>query len=175
MNMYSLRHASFQVGLLVALALGASGLGCSSSDADTPQKGPGYTECGDVTCAPGQHCPQPSLSICEEGCLTDANCVAPQICDPDALNFRKCIGATPPTDSLAACKAACDHFQTCGLAAGETAQCRTDCEGLTEDQRAVIANCDDEACSALPACLGVQCVSNNDCGSGQSCVGYACL
>lgn len=178
MNITSFRHASFQVGLLVALALGAFGVACSSSDAEPPQKGSGYTECGDVNCSPGQHCGQPSLSICEEGCLTDENCPTGQICDPNALNFRKCIGSdepTPPMDSLAACKAACDHFQSCGLPAGDAAQCRTDCEGLTKDQQTVIANCGDDACAMVPQCLGVECLSDKDCASGLTCVGSACL
>ncbi|WP_211365545.1 hypothetical protein [Polyangium fumosum] len=178
MKLASPRYATFQVGLLITLALGAFGLACSSSDAQTPAEGPGYTECGDVTCSPGQHCAQPTVSICEEGCLTDENCPAGQVCDPDGLNFRKCIGSTkpPPTmDSLAACKAACDHFQTCGLAAADTAQCRTDCEGLTNDQRAVIANCGDDACSTVPQCLGVECLSDKDCANGLTCVGSTCL
>ncbi|MDI1450158.1 hypothetical protein [Polyangium sp. 6x1] len=178
MMLASLRRAPFQIVSLLALALGAFGGGCQSSSSETPQKGPGYTECGDVTCSPGQHCEQPSVSICEEGCLTDENCPTQQICDPNASTFRQCIGSSttnPPPDSLAACKAACDHFQTCGLAADETAKCRTDCEGLTEDQRAAIANCGDTACSSLPSCLGVQCVSTNDCQNDQSCVGFTCL
>lgn len=174
----SLRRVPFQVVSFLALAIGVVGVGCQSSDEETPAKGPGYTECGDVTCSPGQHCAQPSVSICEEGCLTDENCPKQQICDPDGGAFRQCIGSTttnPPADSLAACKAACDHFQTCGLSAGETAQCRTDCEGLTEDQRAAIANCGKTECSSVASCLGVQCVSTNDCQNDQSCVGYTCL
>jgi len=178
----SLRFVPSALASLLVLALGAWGVGCQTMSSETPLKGPGFTECGDVTCSPGQHCAQPSVSICDEGCLTDENCPAQQICDPDATTFRQCIGApaedagVPVVDSLAACKAACDHFQSCGLAAGEASKCRTDCEGLTEDQRATIANCGDKVeCSSVPSCLGVQCVSNSDCENGQSCVGYACL
>jgi hypothetical protein len=185
MSLASLRNVASPIVSVLALAL-ASAFGAAGQemDSETPMKGPGYTECGDVTCSPGQHCEQPSVSICEEGCLTDENCPTNQICDPDATTFRQCIGSSssssstgmPPVDSLAACKAACDHFQTCGLAAGDAAKCRTDCEGATKDQQTAIGNCgDDIACSAVPGCLGVQCISDKDCSSGQTCVGYTCL
>lgn len=183
MNLVSRRHVLSPIASLLAVAL-AVGIGCQSMDSETPHKGPGYTECGDVTCAPGQHCAQPAISICDEGCLTDNNCPANQICDPSTTTFRQCIGTTtsssssgmPPIDSLAACKAACDHFQTCGLAAGEVAKCRTDCESATKDQQTAIGNCGDNVeCSAVPGCLGVQCISDSNCSNGQSCVGYNCL
>lgn len=176
MKLASLLRASSALASL-ALAVVASGVGCSSSDGQTPDK-PGYTSCGDVTCSPGQHCAQPSVSICEEGCVSDENCPSGQICETGSAAFRKCIGSTvmpPPVDSLAACKAACDHFQSCGLSAAETAQCRTDCESLTKDQQTAIANCGDDECSAVPQCLGVECVSSNDCPNDQSCVGYTCM
>ncbi|MDI1482666.1 hypothetical protein QHF84_38950 [Polyangium sp. y55x31] len=148
-----------------------------------PHKGPGFDHCGgEVFCSPGQHCADPSLSVCEEGCLTDDNCDPSQMCDPNAAAPRQCIdrptsdAETPMFDSLAGCKAACDHFLDCGLDADEAAQCRTDCEGFTVDQQTDLAHCgDDVACADLPSCLGVQCVSTNDCQNDQSCVENACV
>jgi len=178
----SLRLASLPSGLLLALALGALGLGCKIREDYVPAEMPvpGVTECGDATCSPGQHCADPSLSACKQGCLTDDHCSRSQMCDPDAATSRQCIDR--PTsdmgmlDSLAGCKAACDYFLDCGLAADEAAQCRTDCEGFTPDQQTDLAQCGDTvACADLPSCLGVQCLSTNDCQNDQSCVENACV
>ena len=158
--------------------------GCGGSSTTPLQQG--YTACGSVTCSPGQNCANPSLSVCEEGCISDANCLSGQTCDPNGFPTRICIGSSLPdagvpqtdggTDTLAACRAACEHFQTCGLAAAEAAQCRTDCATLTEDQRAAIAVCGDTACTSVTSCLGVQCLSSDDCGPGaEECLNYQCL
>ncbi|MDI3288641.1 hypothetical protein [Polyangium sp. 15x6] len=179
----SLRLAPLQSGLLLALALGALGLGCKMRQDFVPNKGPGFDHCGgDVFCSPGQHCADFSLSVCEEGCLTDDNCDPSQMCDPDAAAPRQCIdrpttdAETPMFDNLVGCKEACKHFESCGLAADEATQCLTDCEGFTPDQQSAFANCGgDVACSDVALCLNVQCVSTNDCQNDQSCVKFACV
>ncbi len=170
---------TFRSTLVLSFLLSALGA-CGDDAAPSSQ---GYTDCGSVTCQPGQYCEDSRFSSCVDGCLSDANCLGNQYCDtadlvPTCLNRSTPTptdGGPPPADRLAACQSACDHFQSCGLAAGETAQCRSDCAALTSDQQQAVANCDGLACSATPGCLGIDCFSDDQCGFGEECVGGACL
>lgn len=144
----------------------------------------GFSDCGGVTCAPGQYCADPITSFCENGCTSDHNCEDGTHCEitDDFFNEGECVPDQErtedptPADPLAACQAACDHFQDCGLGAAEAAQCRSDCSGLSADQQTAVGNCDDSlSCDATLSCLGVQCFSDGDCGSGGWCVDYTCM
>ena len=147
-----------------------------------PQMQQGYTTCGSLTCQPGQHCDN---FVCDTGCLSDANCLGNQRCDtanPDFAGISQCVNKEvempPPmmmSSALDDCKAACDHFQTCGMAAGDVARCRADCAGLTADQQTAVGNCKSVSCVRATSCLGVDCFNNSDCSTGQSCVGFTCL
>ncbi len=169
--------------LVLSLLLSAFGIACGDDGGGGTDE-QGYTACGGVTCVPGQYCADSRFSDCTDGCLSDANCLGNQYCDTDAF-FPTCLnrdappvimdGGPPPVDGLAACQSACDHFQTCGLAAGETAQCRSDCGGLTADQQRAIGNCGDVSCVSVTSCLGVECLSSDDCGFGEECLGFSCL
>ncbi|MCB9745542.1 MAG: hypothetical protein H6740_23385 [Alphaproteobacteria bacterium] len=146
---------------------------------------PGYTDCGPTTCSPGQYCA--FEGVCENGCTSDANCLPGTECviTDDFFNEGECYGNSVDTgrpddtpsggDPLADCQAACDHFQTCGLGAADASQCRSDCNGLTEDQQIAIGNCEGLTCGATLSCLGVDCFSDSDCGGGQVCLDYTCL
>lgn len=152
---------------------------CSGGDLD-----PGYTSCGGETCQPGQYCFDQLTGFCANGCTSNANCQDGHACQDisDVTGTGTCTeSATPPPpppppgNALAACQAACDGFQDCGLAAGEVAECRHDCTGLTENQQTVVGNCAGRTCGDQLLCLGVDCFSDRDCGGGQSCVGMTCL
>lgn len=178
--------------LCIALgALWAAGLvGCTSSQ-PSPTARQGFTACGEfpsgpVECQPGQYCADATFSRCEPGCTSDVNCAESQTCvKASGESVGDCVNTTvtpqpdagtPPNGSvLEACRAACDHFQTCGLGAAETARCRTDCGSLTEEQQRAIGNCEETSCVSVTRCLGVDCLNDDDCSGGQSCVGFACL
>jgi hypothetical protein len=46
---------------------------------------------------------------------------------------------------------------------------------LTEPQQQAVGNCKDESCVSMPECLGVDCIGDDDCSSGQECWDYSCL
>lgn len=148
----------------------------------------GYTECGSSVCSPGQYCF--GGGMCSNGCTSDANCAEGQSCQDidDVVGYGTCTESAapaggegegenepPPSDPVAACKAAVDEFQSCGLPAGDAAQWRSDCEQLTEDQAIVISNCGDDVCSDQPSCLGLDCFNDDHCAAGEVCVGNDCL
>lgn len=170
-----LRSSFLSVPALIALVAMLGGC-----DGGSTPSGRGFTACGDVTCQPGQYCDDPRFSACSEGCLSDVNCSEGQACDTAAF-FPTCVNtATPadasmPPDQLARCRAACEHFQSCGLPAAEAAQCLTDCAGLSSEQQRVVGNCGEEACASVPACLGIDCLSSADCSGAAECIGGSCL
>lgn len=187
---FTLVRPGAPITALLLLMLGsASHSGCSRGGEGPPETTPptrtqGFTECGSVLCQPGQWC---NNLACETGCLSNVNCAEAQVCDtddPDPFGVSQCVnvGGPPPigdagpgtTDTLADCRAACDRFQTCGLTAADTAGCRSDCAGLSDDQRRAVAGCASMACSGVLGCLGVDCFTDADCPGG-SCVGNACL
>lgn len=167
-----------------ALVFAMSWLACGPSDLE-----PGYTQCGSNVCAPGQYCLQAQTGFCENGCTSDANCQEGHVCTDidDVIGSGTCSESAvdpgndagppppPPPDPLAACQAACDAFQGCGLPAGEVASCRSDCTSLTADQQIAVGNCREESCDAQPGCLGVDCFADDHCAPGEQCVGYDCL
>lgn len=165
---------------LFLLLLCPSALACGTS---SDQRASGYTACGSVTCQPGQYCEDPRFESCVAGCLSNDNCLGDQFCDTDAFSptCQNQTGAPPMSDGgpaadgLAACQAACDHFQSCGLPAGDTAECRAACSGLTADQQQAVANCDGVVCSSVTTCLGVDCLNASDCPAGAECLGTVCL
>lgn len=171
-----------QLLLLFPFALTAAA--CTGDDARPGGGNRGYTDCGGVTCSPGQYCNDPRFAECYDGCLSDANCLENQRCATEASS-PTCVNlttpppmadaGTPPAGGLAACQAACDHFQTCGLGAADTADCRMGCGGLSPDQQQVVANCNGTACSNVTTCLGIQCLNDSDCGAGQECLSGDCL
>ncbi len=162
------------------------GLACPTDNDDSNNEN-GFTACGDETCQPGQHCSDPALSFCTNGCTSDLNCTADSRCedidDFDGIGTCAETGGEgegegegePNEDPLEACQAACDHFQACGLAAAEAASCRTDCVGLNTAQQTAVGNCEATSCSEAPGCLGIDCFSDGDCADGEECVGSACL
>ncbi len=153
---------------------------CGSGDLES-----GYTECGSETCQPGQYCFDQLTGFCDNGCTSNANCQEGHACEniDSVLGTGTCTESAPnpmmmkpmQTDPLAACQAACDGFQDCGLAVAEVAECRHDCTGLTANQQTVVGNCAGRSCNDQLVCLGVECFSDGDCGGGQSCVGMTCL
>lgn len=152
---------------------------CGTTTSPTPEAG--FTRCGGVTCQPGQYCLNETFDNCTDGCLSNINCAADQVCDTDAFN-PTCINTSAPppmmdaaVDGLGACQAACDHFQTCGLGAADTAGCRSQCASLTMDQQLAIGGCGDDLCISVTTCLGVDCLSDADCGAGQECLDFDCL
>lgn len=165
-------------------------LACGGEPAPGPGPGTsstrGYTTCGSQECQPGNYCDNPQLGICSTGCTSDANCLETNVCTDisSVLGTGICsetavVDPPPPPppagDSLAACKAACDSFQQCGLPAGEVAACRNDCNGLTSDQQLVVGNCRNMSCSGQLQCVGFDCFQDSDCGAGQQCLGTLCL
>lgn len=152
---------------------------------------PGYTDCADTVCSPGQYCFGPNL--CANGCTSNANCQDGSACQDidDVVGYGTCSETAappadpppsdpppsdpPPADPVAACKAAVDSFQQCGLPADDAAQWRADCGYLTEDQAIVITNCGEMSCSSQLSCLDVDCFNDSHCGVDESCVGHSCL
>jgi hypothetical protein len=114
--------------------------------------------------------------------VSDENCLPEDRCVIDDLFFNEgvCHPAEAiadgelPSDWLEECKAACDAFQDCGLPAANTATCRTNCEQLTEDQQRAIAGCGELECGDAATCLGVECLSADQCGAGEACEGGFC-
>jgi hypothetical protein len=180
----AMKHAQ-QIAL--ALALPFATLLVTTAGCGGPLE-QGYTDCGSSVCSPGQYCF--GGGVCSNGCTSDANCATGQACQDidDVVGYGTCTESAapaqqqqddapppPPSDPIAACKAAVDSFQSCGLPAGDAAQWRSDCEQLTEDQAIVITNCGDDVCSNQPSCLGLDCFNDEHCAAGESCVGNDCL
>jgi len=169
----------FPTFLLLALAA------CGADAPDEEGLEPGYTECGDTTCAPGQYCFGDGL--CQNGCTSDANCLPEDACviDDDFFNEGTCqpVDGGPVGDDdddgggdpLAACQSACEDFQDCGLSPADTSQCIDDCVGLTETQQQVVGNCGGRSCISTLECLGIECFVDDDCSGAQECVGSYCL
>ncbi len=142
----------------------------------------GESECGNVTCAAGQYCLDPTFDDCTNGCVSDANCAGDSVCtDIDFGGEGICSESTAPgtpvtpRDGLQECLAACDLFGTCGLPVADVAQCRDECPTLSENEQLAVAGCNDSSCTNLPTCLGVDCLSTDDCGGGEVCLDYTCL
>lgn len=152
-------------------------------------KDKGFTDCSGITCQPGQYCFAPG--VCENGCTSDVNCADGQDCDDEGGGFDE-AGVCRDDDSgeegegeggegegeggaLEGCLAACEHFQGCGMSAGDTAQCRNDCPDLSENQQLAVGGCAEGSCSDALTCLEADCFSDNDCGIDEQCVGTSCL
>jgi hypothetical protein len=131
-----------------------------------------------VTCSAGQYCFADGL--CENGCVSDANCLDNEQCVIDDTFFeegscRSEDGPVTASDPLDACEAACEDFQLCGLAPAEASQCIDDCAALSSSEQRAIGNCGGLSCDGTLDCLGVECLSDEDCSGGASCLNYACL
>lgn len=148
----------------------------------------GYTDCSGIECQPGQYCFAPG--VCEAGCTSDVNCAEGQECTDEGEGFSgegvcrdgdpdpepsEGEGEDPPHDALAACLAACDHFQECGATPNDTLGCRNDCPDLSENQQLVVAGCADGSCSETLTCLDLDCFNDSDCGGDEACVGNSCM
>jgi hypothetical protein len=78
--------------------------------------GDGTTPCGtfgteEVTCQAGQYCADSVLSLCENGCLNNANCAGDQVCEKDSgQNVGTCqnTGGSGPTE-----QEFCDKWNAC--------------------------------------------------------------
>jgi len=79
---------------------------------------PGVTD--PVECAAGQYCSDPVLAICENGCLSNANCLSDQTCEKDSgQDVGSCqnkAGDGPTEEEF------CDKLLTCDPS-GTEAQC----------------------------------------------------
>lgn len=119
---------------------------CGSDDSGDDDGGneaqAGFTECGDLTCQPGQHC---SNLLCLDGCLSNVNCAADQTCtDIDsASKLGTCQndeGPGPGKD----CDTFCEKSGACNGPTGE--QCQQVCDAASSE------------------C--VACVNDSNCGQG---------
>lgn len=141
----------------------------------------GETECGSITCSAGQYCADPRFDECTNGCVSDANCADDNVCtDIGIFDEGVCsesANTSPSTqrDGLQECLEACDVFGSCGLPVGEVAQCRDDCPTLSENEQLAVAGCNESSCSNMPTCLGVDCLSDSDCGGNEICLDFTCL
>jgi len=138
---------------LVILAACSLLFACGSDDAadggddDDGGKGgldTGFTECGEFTCQPGQHCDN---FVCLDGCLSNVNCAADQSCAEidSASKLGTCqnepgssSGPGPDKD----CAAFCDKATACGA----PEQCQQICDAASSE------------------C--VSCVIDSNCGQG---------
>ena len=151
-------------------------------------KAKGFTDCSGIECQPGQYCWAPG--VCESGCTSDANCTEDQDCEDEGEGFDGegvCRDGDdgsegegegegePPGNALESCLAACEHFQGCGMSAGDTAQCRNDCPDLSENQQLAVGGCAEGSCGDALTCLEIDCFSDDDCGLDEQCVGTSCL
>lgn len=66
----------------------------------------GYVQCGDehfgVICQPGTYCSGPSIGSCQEGCVSDANCLSHEQCLKNKDTDR--VGDCIPTKKPACCQ-----------------------------------------------------------------------
>jgi hypothetical protein len=169
---------SFVAIVFVSFACATEGPPESGSDEEK-----GFTECSGVTCQPGQFCYAPG--DCQVGCTSDVNCAEGQDCADEGSGFSGegvCRDGGEgegegegETNAAQACADACDFFQSCGLDAGDTAQCHNDCPDLSENQQRAVAGCAEGSCSDARACLDVDCFNDDDCGVDEQCVGNSCL
>jgi hypothetical protein len=124
---------------------GAGGGGSSGNNTSTSSGGSnGTTPCGAVDgspkqCIAGQYCKDETLSICDNGCLSNSNCASDQQCMKDSgANVGSCQG-TATKD--------CATFIT---------KCQA-CQGGS--------SCTQAFCDAASAeCI--TCVNNSNCGQG---------
>lgn len=182
MNQQHTAHRRTLALVAATLALGALPLlsGCLREK--------GFTDCSGITCQPGQYCLAPGL--CESGCTSDVNCAEGQGCANEGEGFNgegvcrdgedppepaEGEGEPEPDDPLEACLAACEHFQGCGAEGSDVLSCRNDCPDLSENQQLVVAGCAEGSCSDTLTCLDIDCFNDDDCGSGEECLGGACL
>jgi hypothetical protein len=114
-------------------------------DGDT---GDGTTDCtppglpDPVTCQAGQYCADPVLAMCENGCLSNANCLPNQICEKQpGIDVGTCqnMAAEGPTE-----QEFCDKLLACDPA-GTMEQCSMFYAGTNETchQCIVDGNCGD--------------------------------
>lgn len=179
---------NYDKSAFIFCSLSALGVACGDSSGGDGQ---GFTECGGVTCQPGQYCVDSRFDDCQPGCTSDVNCAENQSCqDPDFFNVGVCRQAavvTDPTCGNGACEsgedtnscpadctsrpvrdATCDgyaqHAQECGLLASLAEGIRQSCQDLDADtQRALIACNASETCSELRSCSGVDCFADGQC------------
>ncbi len=156
--------ACFLIGALAA---------CPPAEEDP--LGQGFTDCNGQTCQPGQYCF--GGGICENGCLSDVNCAEGQDCQ-DEDDFDRagvCVDADVPSEGEGegegpsedgTCDSFADHAQDCGLPASDAAAIRASCNGLSADEQDALLACDAaESCDELRGCSGVECFSDDNCGS----------
>lgn len=147
---------------------------------------PGFTACGDSTCQPGQYCANENLSVCENGCTSDANCEEGHVCEDinDVTGQGTCSESPenddepgdPPADSLQACLDACNDFADCGMQGSDYNDCLNTCPDLSENQQRTVARCGEGTCAQALNCLELECFSDADCtGANDSCLGGRCV
>jgi hypothetical protein len=157
----------------------------------------GITACGDFggspkKCQPGQYCKDESLSMCENGCLSNVNCASDQYCDKSTgMTVGNCENSQQQSQpdggggaELAHCLAACDKAGACGyFTPGDVIQCKDGCDKVSDVVRKALADCvDNKGCnSQLPTCFdpncgqGLTCCGPSyACPSGKTCVGHLC-
>ncbi len=81
----------------------------------------GFTECGDFTCQPGQHCDN---WVCIDGCLSNVNCTADAACQDidQGSKLGTCNAAEPEPepepDPEKDCATFCEKATACGAPDG---------------------------------------------------------
>lgn len=152
---------------------------------------PGFTECGGVTCQPGQYCF--GGGICDNGCTSDANCREDSACenidDFDGVGTCEETGRPPrptegggegegegePQNTLQACTDACDRFADCGMQGSDYNDCLNTCPNLNDNQRRTVARCAEGSCADSRNCLEIDCFNDGDCGGDEQCLGGNCF
>jgi len=151
------------IALATCLALAAAVVACGPTDdgdsdgssSSSSGSANGVTPCGAFdgspkSCPAGQYCADETLSICENGCLSNTNCADDQLCQKDPGYD---VGTCQNTGSAVSCADLCAKLQACDPAITQ-AQCDQACAGLNDTCKSCIvgANCtelnDGTACYA---------------------------
>ncbi len=156
------------IGIL-GLFLASLGLACSSSGTTGSSSGAsgttssssggtsGVTSCGTFgnsakSCQAGQYCKDETLSICENGCLSNNNCAADQTCDKTSgATVGNCVNKAPTTTTT--CADLCKKGKACEPTL-DVARCEGACTGLAEACKACLVS---KACSAPSSACDAEC------------------
>jgi hypothetical protein len=152
------------IGFL-GLFLAMLGLACSSSTTTGSSSGTsgtsggtsGVTSCGTFgnsakSCQAGQYCKDETLSICENGCLSNNNCAGDQACDKsNGATVGNCVNKAPTTTTT--CADLCKKGKACEPSL-DVARCEGACTGLSEGCKSCVIS---KACSAPASACDAEC------------------
>lgn len=160
-----MKHICSVTSIAFAAFVLLSGLGCDDGNGQlptntNPDNPPATTSCGTVNCAVGQYCQDPTLAICQNGCLTDSNCASNQTCQKTAgATTGACVNKVvePPTPT-GNCDAFCSKSMACNPSI-TAAQCEQVCAGLNDTCKSCIAGANCASLDDETAC-------QSECGAG---------